>query len=206
MGEVSVKKETFGAGWPDPCDVVVMAASAGGLKALSQVLSKLPKDFPASVLIVQHLDPTQRSLLAEILGRRTELTVKQAENGDTLQPGKVFVAPPDRHLLLQENGTIALSGALPVNFLRPSADLLFESVAVVCKERAVAVVLSGTGHDGSSGVTAIKRMGGTVIAQSINTSEFSGMPDSAIRTGDVDQILPIEEIAGALVATMARNR
>jgi two-component system chemotaxis response regulator CheB len=144
--------------------------------------------------------------MAEILDRRSELEVKQAENGDRLEPGKVFVAPPDRHLLLQEDGTIALSGALPVRFLRPSADVLFESVAVVCKERVVAVVLSGTGHDGSSGVMAIKRMGGTVIAQSIPTSEFPGMPESAIQTGDVDLILPLEEIAPALVATLTKRK
>jgi|SRR5262245_39283234 len=180
-------------------DVVVMAASAGGLKALSHVLAELPEAFPAAILVVQHVDPTHRSLMAEILDRRTSLDVKQAEDGDALEPGKVFVAPPNRHLLLTEGGTIALSGALPVNFLRPSADLLFESVAVVCKHRAIAVVLSGTGRDGATGVSAIKRMGGTVIVQSIGSSEFPGMPGSAIQTGDVDRILPLNEIASALV-------
>jgi two-component system chemotaxis response regulator CheB len=182
-----------------------MAASAGGLRALSQVLAHLPENFPAAILIVQHIDPTHRSLMAEILDRRTSLDVKQAEDGDTLEAGKVFIAPPNRHLLLREGGTIALSGALPVNFLRPSADLLFESVAVVCKDRAIAVVLSGTGRDGATGVSAIKKMGGTVIAQSIGSSEFSGMPGSAIRTGDVDRILPLDEIAGALVTFTSRS-
>jgi two-component system, chemotaxis family, protein-glutamate methylesterase/glutaminase len=187
-------------------DVVVMAASAGGLKALSRILSLLPADFPGSILIVQHIDPTHRSLMAEILDRRTGLRVKQAEAGDTLEPGRVLIAPPNRHLILQENGTVALSAALPVNFLRPSADILFESVAAVCRERAVAVVLSGTGKDGASGVSAIKRMGGTVIAQSVATSEFSGMPESAIGTGYVDRILPLEEIADALVSLTSGSR
>lgn len=186
-------------------DVVVMAASAGGLNALSRVLTQLPADFPGAILVVQHIDPTHRSLMAEILDRRTSLDVKQAEDGDRLEPARVYIAPPNRHLLLQEGGTIALSGALPVNFLRPCADILFESVAVVCKERAVAVVLSGTGRDGATGVSAIKRMGGTVIAQSINTSEFSGMPGSAIQTGDVDRVLPLDEIADALVSLMSRK-
>src|SRR5436190_14380542 len=94
--------------------VVVMAASAGGLKALSRILTDLPGDFPAAILVVQHVDPTHKSLMAEILARRTQLDVKQAEDGDRLEPGRVFVAPPNRHLLLSEGGTIALSGALPV--------------------------------------------------------------------------------------------
>lgn len=195
--------ESEGAG--NSLDVVVMAASAGGLKALSQVLTLLPASFPAAILIVQHIDPNHRSLMAEILSRRTPLEVKQAEDGDRLQAGKVFIAPPNRHLLLREGGVIALSGALPVNFLRPSADLLFESVAVVCKQRAVAVVLSGTGKDGASGVSAIKRMGGTVIAQSADSSDFSGMPMSAVQTGDVDRVLPVEEIADVLVSLTSKG-
>jgi two-component system chemotaxis response regulator CheB len=203
-----VKVKTLGKDSDDRSkpDVVVMAASAGGLKALSQVLNHLPGDFPAAILIVQHVDPNHRSLMAEILGRRTKLEVKQAEEGDTLGAGKVFIAPPNRHLLLTGDRTLALSESLPVNFLRPAADLLFESAASVCKAHAVAVVLSGTGRDGASGVSAIKRMGGVVIAQSVNSSEFSGMPGSAIQTGDVDRVLPLEEIADALVAITSRKQ
>ncbi|MGE0683337.1 MAG: chemotaxis protein CheB, partial [Candidatus Binatia bacterium] len=145
-------------------DVVALAASAGGLTALSTVLSALPTAFPAALLVVQHLDPRHRSLMAEILSRRTSLPVKQAEEGDHVSPGKVYVAPPNRHLLVNPNGTISLSQSELVHFVRPSADLLFESVAASYKHRAIAVVLTGTGSDGSMGVVAIKKMNGTVIA------------------------------------------
>jgi len=187
--------------WPNPraaFDVVAIAASAGGLRALTSVLSALSRDFPAAVTVVQHLDPRHRSLMAELLSRQSRLPVKQAEDGDRLCPGSVFVAPPDRHLLVNPDGTLSLSRADLVHFLRPSADLLFESVAASFKDRAIAVVLTGTGADGSSGLQAIKKMGGTVVSQDEGTSEFFGMPSAAIQTGQVDFVLPLEEIASAL--------
>ena len=125
--------------------VVALAASAGGLSALSKVLSALPAHFPAAIVIVQHLDRQHPSHMAEILRRRTALPVKQAAEGDPLQPGAVAIAPPDQHLLVKPDGTLALSHAELVHFLRPSADLLFESVAASYKKRALAVVLTGMG-------------------------------------------------------------
>jgi two-component system, chemotaxis family, protein-glutamate methylesterase/glutaminase len=181
-------------------DIVAIAASAGGLKALSQVLAHLPAEFPAAVVIVQHLDPRYRSLMADILSRRTRLQVKQAEEGDPLQPGNVYIAPPNRHLLVNPDGTLSLSQSELVHFVRPSADLLFDSVAASYKDRAIAVVLTGTGNDGTMGVQAIKKMGGTVLAQDEETSEFFGMPGAAIHTGTVDFIFPLPEIAAALVS------
>jgi two-component system chemotaxis response regulator CheB len=180
-------------------DVVALAASAGGLQALTKVLAGLGADFPASVVVVQHLDPRHRSLMAEILGRRTPLPVRKAENGETMQAGRVYIAPPDQHLLVNPDETLSLTHTELVHFVRPSADLLFESVAASYKERAVAVVLSGTGTDGALGVQAIKEMGGIVIAQDTNTAEFSGMPEAAIHTGKVDFILPLDEIASTLI-------
>jgi two-component system chemotaxis response regulator CheB len=186
-------------------DVVALAASAGGLTALSTVLSMLPTNFPAALVVVQHLDPRHRSLMAEILSRRTSLPVKQAAEGDCLKPGRVFIAPPNRHLLVNPNGTLSLSQSELVHFVRPSADLLFESVAASYKDRAIAVVLTGTGSDGNMGVKAIKKMGGTVIAQDEKSSEFSGMPSAAIQTGQVDFILPLEEIPPALVTLVMKG-
>jgi two-component system chemotaxis response regulator CheB len=186
-------------------DVVALAASAGGLMALSQVLSALPPDFPAAVVVVQHLDPRHRSLMADILSRRTPLKVKQAEEGDSLNPAMVYIAPPNRHLLVNPKGTLSLSQSERVHFLRPSADLLFESVASNYKERAIAVVLTGTGSDGAMGVQAIKKMGGTVIVQDEKTSEFFGMPAAAIQTGNTDFILPLDEIASALVTLVTKG-
>ena len=184
---------------PAAFDIVALASSAGGLSALSEVLSTLPEDFPASIAVVQHLDPRHRSLMAKILSGRTQLSVKEAEEGDRLRPGVVYVAPPDRHLLINPGGTISLTQSEMVHFVRPSADLLFESVAASFKDRAIAVVLTGSGSDGKMGVMAIKKMGGTVIAQDEATSEFFGMPGSAIQSGNVDFVLPLGEIASALV-------
>jgi len=180
-------------------DVVAIASSAGGLKAVSQVLATLPVAFPASIVVVQHLDPRHRSLMADILSRRTALPVKEAEEADKLRPGMVYIAPPNKHLLVNPDVTISLSQSELVHFVRPSADLLFESVAGSFKERAIAVVLSGTGGDGSMGVQAIKKMGGTVLAQDEGSSEFFGMPHAAIQTGCVDFVLSLSEIPGALI-------
>jgi two-component system chemotaxis response regulator CheB len=180
-------------------DVVAFASSAGGLGALSEVLSALPEDFPAAIAVVQHLDPRHRSLMAKILSGRTPLAVKEAEEADRLRPGTVYIAPPDKHLLINSGGTISLTQSEMVHFVRPSADLLFESVAASYKDRVIAVVLTGSGSDGKMGVKAIKKMGGTVIAQDEATSEFFGMPGAAIQSGNVDFVLPLKEIASALV-------
>jgi two-component system chemotaxis response regulator CheB len=180
-------------------DVVALAASAGGLAALSHVFTALPADFPAALVVVQHLDARHRSMMADILRRRTQLQVKQAEEGDRLHSASILIAPPNRHLLVNPDGTLSLSQSELVHFVRPSADLLFESVASSYKDRAIAVVLTGTGSDGVTGVQAIKKLGGTVIAQDVHTSEFFGMPGAAIQSGNVDFILPLDEIAGVLV-------
>jgi len=182
-----------------PFDIVAIAASAGGMSALQTVLGELSADFPAAIVVVQHLDPRHRSLLAEILSRRCRLLVSEASESDSLEVGHVYIAPPNRHLLVNSDGTLTLSESELVHFVRPSADLLFESVAGSHKERAIAVVLTGTGNDGSMGVRAVKKMGGTVIAQDQDSSEFFGMPGGAIATGDVDFVLPLRDIAPALV-------
>ncbi|HEV8310401.1 MAG TPA: chemotaxis protein CheB [Methylomirabilota bacterium] len=184
-------------------DVVALAASAGGLKALSHLLAALPHDFPASLVVVQHLDPRHRSLMASILARRTPLAVKEAEEGDRLAPATVLIAPPNKHLLVNADGAVILAQTELVHFVRPSADLLFESVAASYRERSIGVVLTGTGSDGTMGVQAIKKMGGTVIAQDEATCEFFGMPNAAIQTGSVDFVLPLDEISSALVTLVA---
>jgi two-component system chemotaxis response regulator CheB len=181
-------------------DVVAMASSAGGLAALTSVLSAIGADFPAAILVVQHLDPRHESLMAEILSRRTELTVTQARSGAPIEPGTVYIAPPDNHLLVNRNRTLSLTQSELVHFVRPSADLLFESVAAAFRERAIAVVLTGSGRDGAMGIVAVKKMGGTVIAQDEGSSAFFAMPAAAIETGKVDFVLPVDEIAGALVS------
>lgn len=180
--------------------LVVMAASAGGLNALLRVLAPLPPDFPLAMLIVQHLDPRHRSRLGEILARKTQLKVRLAAEGDQLAAGTALVAPPDRHPLINPDGSVSLSRAELVHFVRPSADLLFESAAGSYGVKVIAVVLSGSGSDGADGVRAVKDSGGTVIVQDKATSDFFGMPEAAVRTEKVDFVLPLEDIGPALLA------
>lgn len=188
-----------------PCDparcVIAMAASAGGLNALSVILGGLPADFPAALAIVMHLSPDHKSLLAEILNSRCDLKVRQANTGDRLCHSSVFVAPPNHHLSVMKGGILGLSSsnAEKVHYARPSAEPLFASVADVYKTNAIAVVLTGGDGDGSFGVQIIKEKGGKVIAQDRNTSQDFSMPETSIKTGDVDYILPLNEIAPMLI-------
>ena len=190
---------------PSAFDIIAIAASAGGLSAVRQLLAALPGDFPAAIVVVQHLDPRHRSLMAEILSRRTNLRVKEAQDGERLDAGTVYIAPPNRHLLVNADRTLSLTQTELVHFVRPSADLLFESVAASFKERAIAIVLSGTGGDGAMGVKAINKMGGTVLAQDEKSSEFFGMPGAAMATGCVDFMLPLEEIPSALITLVVKG-
>jgi two-component system chemotaxis response regulator CheB len=188
---------------PTSFDIIAIAASAGGVSALTQLLSRLPETLGAIVVIVQHVDPRHRSLMPQVVGRQTRLLVAHAEEGGHLETGHVYLAPPDRHLLVKRDGEVTLTDTELVNFVRPSADLLFESVAAAYGARAIAVVLTGSGHDGALGVTAIKQRGGIVVAQDEATSEFFGMPSAAIKTGAVDFVLPLDEIAPKLVSLLA---
>ena len=193
---------------PPGFPVIAMAASVGGLHALSVILSGLPADFPAAIAIVMHLLPDHKSILAEILNRRTPLVVKEAQTGDVLCPAGVFIAPPNHHLSVASNGRLQLSlpDAKKINFARPSAEPLFVSVAAVYRQGAIAVVLTGGDGDGSFGVQVIKDHGGMVIAQDRPTSEDFSMPETSIKTGDVDFILPLDGIAAKLVELVGATK
>ncbi|MBI5379869.1 MAG: hypothetical protein HZA23_06930, partial [Nitrospirae bacterium] len=177
--------------------VVVIGASAGGIDALTTLLGALPADIPATFLIVQHRWPTFRSNLADLLGQGCSLHVKEAEEGDFLKPGEVLLAPADHHLLIRYTRA-TLSHSEPVRFVRPSADLLFESAARYHKEAVIGVILSGTGKDGTDGAKAIKAWGGVVLVQDPVTTAFPEMPLSAIRAGVADHVLPLKGIAEKL--------
>lgn len=183
---------------PESFAILALTASAGGVHALATVLGGLPADLPVPVVVVQHLDPRHRTVLADILDRRTDLKVKLAEQDEPTRPGTVCIAPPDRHLLVGPDGTLSLTRSELVHFLRPSADLLFESVAGAYGSRAIACVMTGTGNDGAMGVDAVKSRGGTVIAQDPQSAEFAGMPEAAVGTGAVDFVLPLEEIPAVI--------
>ncbi len=184
-------------------EIVAVGASAGGLKALTEILSSIPGDFPVPILIVQHLDPRHKSLMAEILQRHCKMRVKEAENGDRLEP-VVYIAPPNKHMLIG-NRKIALTSTEFVHYSRPSIDLMFESVAAVFGDTAIGVILSGTGVDGAQGIKAIKERGGTTMAQNQETSEHFGMPQAAIATGAVDFVLPVQDIAPAILSLLKKS-
>jgi two-component system, chemotaxis family, protein-glutamate methylesterase/glutaminase len=179
--------------------VVGIACSAGGLTALQSILSQLPKDFPVPIVIVQHIAPDRHSLMPEILARTSPMRIKSAEQGETVSAGTVYIAPPNYHLLVDEEEKIDLSSADAVRYLRPCADVLFESMAKVYGKDTIAIVLSGTGSDGSRGIQAVKEAGGYIIAQDESSSAFSGMPHSAIQTGAVDEVIPLPGIATHLL-------
>ncbi len=186
-------------------DVVAIGASAGGLHALGSVLAPIPSDFPSSILVVQHLDPHHKSFMDDLLGRQTTLRVKQAEHGEVLLPGVVYIAPPDEHLLAGP-GKVQLAHSQLVHYSRPSIDLLFESVAGTYGSRSIGVILSGSNRDGAAGVRTIREAGGATLAQQPEEAEFRIMPQAAIATGCVDLVLTLAEIGPILTELCLGNR
>jgi two-component system chemotaxis response regulator CheB len=180
-------------------DVIAIGASAGGIEALHVVVSALPAALPATVLVVQHMDPRHKSMLAGLLARRSRLAVRQAVQGEAVERGTVYIAQPDMHLIVRD-GHLALTDTKLVHFSRPSIDMLFESVADAYGDRAIGLILSGTGLDGATGVRAIKAKGGTTIIQDPASAAHPGMPQAARATGAVDLTLPLEEIGPALAS------
>jgi two-component system chemotaxis response regulator CheB len=185
-----------------PVAAIAIGASAGGVTALQTVIDMLPASLDAAVLVVLHLDPRRQSLLADLLRRHAALRVQQAADGDALAAGTAYVAPPDAHMVV-DDAHIRLTHTVPVHHTRPSIDLLFESVARKFDGRAVAVVLTGSGADGANGIRAVKRLGGTTLAQDPLTAEHPSMPRAACATGCVDHVLPLERIGPALAALAA---
>lgn len=195
---MSVRTNTHHGGASHGYDLVVVAASAGGVPALTTLLAGLPADFPLPVAIVQHRLPRHQQVLAKVLGWRASLAVKTAEDGEVMHPGTVYLAPPQMHMTVRADRSLALADGRKIRHVQSSANPLFESAADALGGRVIAVVLTGYDRDGTDGVQSVKRHGGTVIAQDEATSTHFGMPRSAIETGCVDQILPLAKIAGEL--------
>lgn len=189
---------------PNKLDIVAIGASAGGLRALLSVLSAFPADLPAAVLVVQHLDPRYPSHMAEILARRSPMRVVEAADGGKIEQGTIYMAPPDKHMLVEQN-LIRLTTSELVHFVRPSVDLLFESVAASYRGRVIGVILTGSGTDGAMGIRAIKEKGGFTIAQDPEDSESTGMPTAAIATGMVDLVLKLEAIGPEIANVLMRE-
>ncbi|MGQ0482063.1 MAG: chemotaxis protein CheB [Pseudonocardia sp.] len=183
--------------------VVALVASAGGLEALSTVLAGLSGSLPAAVVIAQHVSPSGPGSLSKLLAARTTMPVRPAGDGDRLVPGTALVTPPGRHMLITPDRRVALLDTDEPPPSRPSADLLLTTLAMSVGPRAVAVVLTGFGHDGQTGVRAVHHRGGWVLAQDEVSSEHFGMPGSAIATGVVDRVVAVHALAGAISAIVA---
>ncbi len=180
-------------------DLIVMAASAGGIDALGTVFAGLPAHFPVPVAVVQHRSTHLPNMLAHVLGRYTSLRVKTADAGETPQPGTIYLAPPDRHLSIAAGGTFRLTNGTLIHYTHSAADPLFLSAAEVHRDRVVAVVLTGGAGDGAEGARAVGLAGGMVLAQDEATSQVFSMPRATIATGHADAVLPLGEIGPALI-------
>ncbi|MEZ0344169.1 MAG: chemotaxis response regulator protein-glutamate methylesterase [Caldimicrobium sp.] len=177
--------------------VLGIGVSTGGPQTLTEIFKELPGDFPAPILIVQHMPPLFTKQLAERLDKITPLKVKEAENGEPVKEGMVYIAPGDYHMVVKKENNqkiIHLHQGPPKNNCRPSVDVLFESLAEVYNGTCLALVLTGMGRDGAEGAQLIKKKGGAVIAQDAQSSIVYGMPRAVIESGLADEVLSLSEI------------
>ena len=181
-------------------DLVLLAASAGGVPALRELVPRLPPDFPAPLALVLHLSPAHPSRLPGLLRSWARLDAAFAAEGDRPRAGTVHVAPPDRHLVVRPDGRLGLLASAKVHFTRPAADLLFATAAARFGPRALAVVLTGPGRDGTAGALAIRAAGGVVMVQEPSTAAAPDMPGGVVASGAADLVLPLAGLASALTA------
>jgi len=179
-------------------DVVVIGASAGGLGALSTLCRDLPGDLPAAVFIVMHVSPHYYSLLPELLSRHGNMPVHHGADGEPIRQSRIYVAPPDHHMVLEE-GRVRITRGPKENRSRPAVDTLFRSAAYACGPRAIGVVLTGTLDDGTAGLWSIKDRGGIAVVQDPEEAEHPSMPLSARQHVNVDYCLPLAQIGRTLV-------
>lgn len=178
--------------------LIAIGTSLGGTSALQVLLPKLPPNWSAAVALVFHRAQGAGETLERFLNKYSALPVEEAKDKTPIQPGHLYYAPADYHLMCEENH-FALTTEAAVSYARPSIDVLFESAAEIYRERAAGVLLSGAGHDGAAGLVAIKQRGGLAVVQSPESAESASMPQAAIATGKVDQVLPLEEIVPFLL-------
>ncbi|MGB3225505.1 MAG: chemotaxis protein CheB [Desulforhopalus sp.] len=189
----------------NPFKAVVLGVSAGGFHALPAVLSYLDRTLPVPVFIVQHLSPLSDTYLVEHLQDICQIEVKLAEDKEAPRPAVIYLAPPDYHLLIEADYSLALSMEDRVNYSRPSIDVLFESAAEVYFDTLIGVIMTGANTDGSKGLREIKRCGGITVVQAPETAEVDLMPRSAINSVEVDYIVPLDEL-GAFLNMMIMGR
>jgi len=183
----------------NPYQAIVIGASAGGLNALQAVLAPLPADFGLPILVVQHRLPVAEDFLSFSLGELCALVLKEADEKEPIQPGYVYLAPSNYHLLVEQDRTLSLSIDAKVCYSRPSIDVLFDTAAQTYRAGLIGIILTGASTDGTAGMRKIKEKGGLTIAQDPATAEVAMMPLSAIREGVVDEIFALNDIAPFLI-------
>jgi two-component system chemotaxis response regulator CheB len=178
--------------------IVVMAASTGGPATLMKVIPQFPKDFPGAVVLVQHMPGNYTAQFSKQLAEVSQMRVKEAETGEIIVPGQIYVCPGSHHMRVSPSGRVSLDDGPRVNGYRPCADLTLESAAEFAGPMAIGIILTGMGNDGVKGVQAVRAAGGHTIAQDESTAVIFGMPQEAIQSGSVDQVLPMDWIYRAV--------
>lgn len=185
---------------------VVIGVSTGGVSALKLLLGELPANFPLPVLVTTHITPDSDDGLAVLLDTLCAIRVKEADEQEAMLPATVYLAPANYHLLVEHGGNLSLSIDPPVNFARPSVDVLFESAAEVYGPALIGIIMTGAGNDGSNGLLKIKNRGGVTIVQDPADAEMDSMPRSALQLQDADHVVPLKDIPGLLMKLIGRKQ
>jgi two-component system chemotaxis response regulator CheB len=189
----------------DKCFIIVIGSSTGGPRALMQLIPALPKDFPAAILVVQHMPPLFTKSLAERLDHSSQIKVLEASSGSLIMAGQVLLAPGGYHMVASKGARVTLNQDPPVLGVRPSIDITMKSVAEAYNASSVGVILTGMGSDGTLGASYIKAAGGIILAEDQSTCAVYGMPQSVVKFGYADQILPLPQIAPQLIQMCCGN-
>lgn len=184
-------------------DVLAIGSSWGGVDLLKRLVRELPATWTLPVVIVQHQHPNSGTALERILGKVTPLVVRDVEDKDRLEAGHIYIAPANYHLLIEDDGSFSLTTEAPVKYCRPAVDVTFASLARVYQQRCIGLVLTGANDDGADGIRIIKMAGGHALAQLPASAEAPTMPEAAIATGVVDQVLEPAEIVPYLRRLLA---
>jgi two-component system chemotaxis response regulator CheB len=177
---------------------IAIGVSAGGMEVLKKILKELPKHFPIPIVIVQHLHPNQGEFYIKFFDELCKIKVKEAKIGEKLEPEHIYFAPPNYHLLLDENERFLYSVDQKVNFSRPSVDVFFDCVAEIFDEKLLGIILTGANNDGALGMKLIHDLGGITVAQNPESAEVYTMPLAAIEATKIDLVLHAEEIIDLL--------
>lgn len=181
-----------------PVEAIVVGVSAGALEALTELLAPLPASFRLPILVVVHLSPDRKSILAELLDAKCLLDVREADDKEPIEPGTVYLAPPDYHLLVESDKRLSLSSEEPVHYSRPSVDVLFETAAEAFGPQVIGVILTGANDDGARGLKAISDAGGIAVVQRPELAHVATMPKAALRLCPEAYALSLDEIAAFL--------